>query len=492
MNYPGVHSRLRVFLPSAVASSMLTVAWLVQPAMLVEWPWRAAVVAFCLGVWFLLSRWESGQRVAMDKVARRYLEVLCQFSHHDLSNEQVVDTLPVLPRSHPWQEALQRVRERLVECGNRADTAEHAATSAEVRLRRLENENQRMRDMLDRIPEPIVAINSYDELVWANGPARQMFAIESPGDHVAKVHSAIHSTALVQLLTDTRRRRGEVQRVGELSVVDKTGQQRWFRTVCRTLPEDSAESGKHGAVGILVDISQEKSIQKRHAEFVAAAAHEMKTPLSSIRAYVELLQDGEVDDVATQEEFWHVIQTQAERLQRLIENLLNLARIEAGVIKVDKRTHSLNEILERAMVVVQPAAEQKSLKYVRDLSPMYLGVLCDRDHILQAAINLLSNAVKYTPEGGTVVLRSRMNDEAVEFEVEDSGVGLSPTDCQRVFEKFYRVEKNQQMAPGTGLGLPLAKHIVEDVHGGSLHVTSQEGVGSVFRVTLPAGGHGAG
>jgi two-component system, OmpR family, phosphate regulon sensor histidine kinase PhoR len=119
---------------------------------------------------------------------------------------------------------------------------------------------------------------------------------------------------------------------------------------------------------------------------------------------------------------------------------------------------------------------------------MYLGVLADRDMLLQAAINLLSNAIKYTPDGGRVTLRSRMVDGGVRFEVEDSGVGLSEEDARRVFEKFYRVKKNKDMAPGTGLGLPLAKHIIEDVHGGSISVESVLDQGSTFAVTLPGSG----
>jgi len=119
---------------------------------------------------------------------------------------------------------------------------------------------------------------------------------------------------------------------------------------------------------------------------------------------------------------------------------------------------------------------------------MYLGVLADRDMLLQSAINLLSNAIKYTPEGGRVTLRSRLVDNEVAFEVEDTGVGLSEEDCRRVFEKFYRVKKDKTMASGTGLGLPLAKHIVEDVHGGRLTVQSELGAGSTFCVTLPNAG----
>jgi two-component system phosphate regulon sensor histidine kinase PhoR len=112
-------------------------------------------------------------------------------------------------------------------------------------------------------------------------------------------------------------------------------------------------------------------------------------------------------------------------------------------------------------------------------------VLVDHDTALQAAINLLSNAVKYTPHGGRVTLRSRLADHEALFEVEDSGVGLAPEDCRKVFEKFYRVQKDKEMAAGTGLGLPLVKHIVEDVHGGRINVTSTPGVGSTFTVYLP-------
>jgi two-component system phosphate regulon sensor histidine kinase PhoR len=214
----------------------------------------------------------------------------------------------------------------------------------------------------------------------------------------------------------------------------------------------------------------------------------MKTPLAGIKAYVELLVDGDAEDEETREEFLNVINSQADRLQRLIDNMLNLARIEAGVVSVDKKSRSLNELLEEAVNVVQPSAEAKSIELLTELSPLYLGVLADRDMLLQAAINLLSNAVKYTPEGGRITLRSRLADDEVAFEVEDTGVGLSEEDCRHVFEKFYRVKKDKTMASGTGLGLPLAKHIVEDVHGGRLSVESEVGVGSTFCVTLPNAG----
>jgi two-component system phosphate regulon sensor histidine kinase PhoR len=240
-----------------------------------------------------------------------------------------------------------------------------------------------------------------------------------------------------------------------------------------------------GAVAVLTDITHEKAIQRRNAEFVSAVSHEMKTPLASVRAYVELLADGDAEDEATREEFLSVIQSQTERLQRLIDNLLNLSRIEAGVVDVNKAPRSLNEMLEEAVNLLQPAAAHKRMQLTADLSPLYLGVNADRDTLLQAAINLVSNALKYTPEGGRVTVRSRLVDDSVVCEVQDTGVGLSLEDRQKVFEKFYRVKKDQQMASGTGLGLPLVKHIVEDVHGGRIEVESEVGHGSTFRIILP-------
>ena len=239
---------------------------------------------------------------------------------------------------------------------------------------------------------------------------------------------------------------------------------------------------------MLRDIDDQKALQKRNAEFVSSVSHEIKTPLAAVKAYVELLADGDAEDPQTREEFLGVINSQADRLQRLIDNMLDLARIEAGVVNVSKRPRSLNELLEEAVRIVRPSAEAKGIELASELSPLYLGVLADRDMLLQAAINLLSNAVKYTPSGGRVTLRSRLDDDQVRFEVQDTGVGLSPEDCRRVFEKFYRVKKDQDMAPGTGLGLPLAKHVVEDVHGGRLIVESILGQGSTFIVTLPSAG----
>lgn len=467
----------------------LGLAWIIEPTLPAStWLWRMLLAGGCLMTAGAICRLEAIRESGGERGAQRYIDKLCQLDHHGLADADFNGKLPTLPKNNNWQPIFARVRERIVEYGTRADEAEHNWTGTEVRLRRVTNEYARLNEFANGLPDAALATNQYGEIVWANQAAKELFDLEIDEHVPAPAAQQLNCAALVDLLGDTLKRRSTAHRTSELEIASATGTNCCYRVTCRTLLTEGEDgvSEPNGAVALLADISSERGIQKRHAEFVSAASHEMKTPLAGIRAYVELLLDGEAEDEETREEFLTVIDTQSDRLQRLIENLLNLARIEAGVEKVDKQNHSLNELLESAFSVVQPSSEQKQITLVADLSPMYLGVLADRDMLMQSAINLLSNAIKYTEPGGKVTLRSRMEENAAVFEVEDSGVGLSDEDCAKVFEKFYRVKKDQKMAPGTGLGLPLAKHIVEDVHGGSLTVSSRLGVGSVFRISLPS------
>jgi two-component system phosphate regulon sensor histidine kinase PhoR len=479
-------SRFNVPLLLAVAAAFVT-AWIAHSPFVACPGWaRLAIAVGCLASICGLFQLRADRHQSTERAIRRHLEMLSRQDLHDLANSDLTEYLPKLPAKTPWRTILVNVHQRLKEAAERADEMEHACASAEVRLRRLAKERRQVVEILDNLAEPVLAVNAYNELTWINQCGRRLFDIEASTDPPVPLAETVDCPQVKALLEETCRRKSTTQRSAELSVADSDGRTCWFRATCRTLGgPHSHGAGPQGAVVILTDISSQKGIQKRHAEFVASASHEMKTPLAGIRAYVELLQDGDAEDEATRQEFLGVVDDQAVRLQRLIDNLLNLARIEAGVVKVDKQTQSLNELLEQARNVVQPTAEQKSLAFTVELSPMYLAVRADRDMMVQTAINLLSNAMKYTEPGGKITLRSRMEDNAAVFEVEDTGIGLSEEDQQRVFERFYRVKKGQDMAQGTGLGLPLVKHIVEDVHGGSLSVTSKLGQGSLFQVTLP-------
>jgi two-component system, OmpR family, phosphate regulon sensor histidine kinase PhoR len=397
-------------------------------------------------------------------------------------------TIPALPESNPWRNLAQSVAHALITSRARADLAESQRTSLEVRAQRSAAQCDRLMAVLQTLGEPVLVVDDYDELVLANNSAERLFNFSIHEVAERALARVVRCERLLELVRETRMRKAVAPRTEEVELPGPDGRGRWYSVWAQSLASATAQAqsgADRGAVAVLRDITAEKAAQRRHAEFVSAVSHEMKTPLTGIKAYVELLADGDAEDEATREEFLSVIEVQAERLQRLIDNLLNLSRIEAGVVQVQKRVLSLNEVLTEALNVVRPAAEAKQIALQSELSPLFLPVLVDRDQMLQAAINLLSNAVKYTPEGGRVVVRSRLNGDDAEFSVEDTGVGLTPEDQVRIFERFYRVAKDKQMAPGTGLGLPLARSIVEEVHGGRVSVASQPGVGSTFTVTLP-------
>ncbi len=472
----------------AIACTSLGLAWVVEP--LFAPSSLAARVGLLLGgMGLLLAAIRLGlmQSSKAATSAERYIERLCELDSLQLQEEGALDVVPVRKEDGAWRELCQKVRCRMAEFAQQADEVEMARSGVEVRIRRITAERDQLREILTGLADPVLAIDPFGEIVLANTSAERLLDIRISDQSHPIFDQLQRCDELVSLLAETRRRKSATQKSSELTLPSSDGREHWYRVTCRTLAsqQEAANGGERGAVAVLTDISGLKAIQKRNAEFVSAVSHEMKTPLSSIRAYVELLVDGEAEDDATREEFLGVINDQADRLQRLIDNLLSLARIEAGVVAVNKAPQSLNERLAEAVRVLEPTAEQKSIRLTTEFSQLYLGVLGDRDLLLQGAINLITNALKYTRSGGEVTVRSRLDDKEVIFEVQDTGVGLSTEDCQRVFEKFYRVKKDREMAQGTGLGLPLVKHIVEDVHGGRIEVESQLGIGSTFRVILP-------
>jgi two-component system phosphate regulon sensor histidine kinase PhoR len=484
--------RLTALLPMAflaVACTTLGLAWVIEPAIAPSiWPARLGMVLGGAALLLATVRLAMAQSQSAAQAAERYINRLCELDSTLVQEENSLDLAPCRKEDAQWRDLAQKVRKRMAEFARQADEIEMARAGVEVRFRRLAAERDQLREILMNLADPVLAIDAFGHVVLANTSAERVLDLHT-GDE--ETHPILEQLArcqqLVGLMTETRRRKTCAPRTGELALANGDGKERFFRVNGRTLTsQQHAVGGERGAVAVLTDISNLKAIQKRNAEFVSAVSHEMKTPLSSIRAYVELLVDGEAEDDATREEFLGVINSQADRLQRLIDNLLNLARIEAGVVAVNKSAQSLNERLAEAVRVLEPTAEQKRIELTTEFSELYLGVLGDRDMLLQAAINLISNALKYTHQGGRVVVRSRLHDKEVQFEVEDTGVGLSPEDCQRVFEKFYRVKKDREMAQGTGLGLALVKHIVEDVHGGRIEVNSEVAKGSTFRVTLPS------
>lgn len=243
----------------------------------------------------------------------------------------------------------------------------------------------------------------------------------------------------------------------------------------------------HGQVIVLRDVTREKEVSHLKSEFVSYVSHELKTPLASITAYTEMLIDKEADNEVMRQSFYDIILSQARRLNRLIEDILNISRIESGLIKVSKSSMSLTVILEEQLQMIRSYAEERSIE-LNDYQPVvHDQVYADVDMIRQAIVNLLSNAIKYTPSGGAVTVQTEVDEVqgVVRVNITDTGMGIGAEDIDQIFDRFYRVEDDTNKVEGMGLGLSLVKKIVEDIHQGRVFVRSLPGVGSTFGFELP-------
>jgi len=446
--------------------------------------YRQVMVLGCVGLNILAVLYLSQQS---QRTARAIRESLGRLVTHlrKQGGETLTATIPSEVATTGCGDKYQSLCDEIQKMQSEFTHLKQQCAAAEVRSQRYSLALQRLNDLMDIVPEPILLFDASGRVQSCNRAAQTRLGIHDP--QLASDATQRDSDLLRNLREQIKRNPGS-NGAFDWHISLSNDQQAHYRVLVREvgLVENGncPEHSRDWAV-FLQDLTPLDELRKRHAEFLSAASHEMKAPLAAIRAYTELLLDGEATDETTREEFISTIETQAQRLQRLVENLLNIARIEAGIMKVHKQTISVNEILQEAGRLMIAAATEKNIALTMELSPLYLPINADRDLMLQAVINLISNAIKYTPNNGRVTVRSQLRDETIMIEVEDTGVGMSPDDTKRVFEKFYRVEAHKNMAPGTGLGLSLTKHIVEDVHGGTISVRSKPNEGSVFAIVLP-------
>jgi two-component system phosphate regulon sensor histidine kinase PhoR len=246
-----------------------------------------------------------------------------------------------------------------------------------------------------------------------------------------------------------------------------------------------------GIVLVLHDTSELRRLERVRQEFVANVSHELKTPLSVIKACVETLLDGAMDDPQHRSSFLQQIAEQAERLHALILDILSLARIESGSEALESEAVPLAPLVAACVERHQARAKAKNqlLEAMPPSSPPDvngdIAAWADEEAVNQILDNLIDNALKYTPPGGRIGVRWRAEDGQICLEVEDTGIGIPEQDLPRIFERFYRVDKARARAlGGTGLGLSIVKHLVQAMHG-SIQARSRLGRGTTFSIRLP-------
>ena len=351
----------------------------------------------------------------------------------------------------------------------------------EVQMQLSEKQARNTREIIQSIHDAVIVTDSFNRVLVSNVQAADILGFDSDTAQFKQINSVVKNAKVVNLIENALTSKARHRKLEmELEV---NGEIRYFDCVISGITNNDEMVG---VVAVFHDISKEKEISQMKNEFVSHVSHELKTPLASITAYAEMLADGEITDDETRDHFLSVIQSQAQRLNRLIEDILNVSRIESGLVKVNKEQASVAILIKDAVEMIKSYAAEKDITVAEPANIVYDQVYVDRDMISQVIINLLSNAVKYTKQGGRITVGLNVNDIEgnITVTVTDTGVRIPEVDIANVFCKFYRVSANNKVAKGTGLGLNLVKQIVEKIHGGRVFVESIQGEGSTFGFDL--------
>jgi signal transduction histidine kinase len=233
------------------------------------------------------------------------------------------------------------------------------------------------------------------------------------------------------------------------------------------------------------DVTRDAEINRLKSEFVSNVSHELRTPMAAIKGFLGVVLEDEASlDAETRRKFLGIARHETDRLSRLIDDLLDISRIESGRARRHVSSFPLAELLRDAVLMARPEAEAARLELVLDVPPVRWRLVADRDQVSQVLHNLLGNAVKFTPPEGKVHLWAEAAGGELRLRVADTGRGIVADDLPRIFDKFYRCRAAGVGPVGTGLGLAIAKELVE-AHGGHIDVESRLGEGSVFTVCLP-------
>jgi two-component system phosphate regulon sensor histidine kinase PhoR len=349
-----------------------------------------------------------------------------------------------------------------------AMTLDKTARQLETNFRGLDASRQQLETLLNSMQDAVVAVSPKREVAWFNGAMKRLAA------------SSIQvGTALVRTARDP-----DLLRVVDEVLTQKKPQSVTLYSIVpgHTFGMTSAPLPDGGAVCVLRDTTEIARVERTRRDFIANVSHELRTPLTSLLGYTETLLDESSD--AKSREFLEIMRRNAQRMTRLTEDLLTLARVESGEYPLEQASVAVHELLRDAQISFNELARAKGLAIEIVDSPD-VQVFADRDAIHQVFANLIDNALKYA--SGTKKLEIGAVERAgnVEFYVRDFGPGISSEHLQRLFERFYRVDKaRSREAGGTGLGLAIVKHIVLN-HGGEAGVTSKLGHGSVFWFRLP-------
>ncbi|HZM23420.1 MAG TPA: ATP-binding protein [Anaerolineales bacterium] len=338
---------------------------------------------------------------------------------------------------------------------------QHAATDAE---------RARLATVLDQMTDGVLIADSQGLIQFANPAAGRLFQTSNP------THRSITEVIRNHQLVEAWRR---CQQTGQMQTesVELPTRHQFLQLV--VIPDTHAS----GSLLLVQDLTRIRRLETVRRDFVSNLSHELRTPLASLKALAETLQEGALDDPPAARQFIDQIQTEVDALTQMVNELLELSKIESGRFTLDLTPVAACDLLDSASKRMQLQAERAGLNIRVECASDIPRVSIDSQRLEQVLVNLIHNSIKFTRAGGEIVLSAEIFGDSIRFGVCDTGIGIPEDEVSRIFERFYRVDKSRA-GSGTGLGLSIAKHIVE-AHKGKIWAESREGQGSTFYFTIP-------
>jgi signal transduction histidine kinase len=364
------------------------------------------------------------------------------------------------------------------ELGELGEAINLLAENLETSLADLQEEKDKFQSIVSGIDEGVIAVSQENQLLWINSQARELLRI----GHIPLDKLKLHDMPVP--LSDLFRK---VSTTGEVEVLDISPSPmvvlRAYGSPIRRRDEVV------GCVILLQDVSEARRLENMRRDFLTNVTHELRTPLTSIRGFVEPLLDGTVSDGQTRERYLGIVRDEALRLSRLIDDMLDLAKLESGSMNHIFDLLDMRELVFRVQDVFDPQASKKGVELVSEVISSQEGeeilVLGDSDRLQQVLTNFLDNALRHTESGGVIRISVEAAAARVIVKVSDTGSGIDPEELPYVWERFYKADKSREKSKkGTGLGLAISRGIIEN-HGGEVFATSKPGEGATFGFVIP-------
>ncbi len=358
------------------------------------------------------------------------------------------------------------------EVGQLAASLNHLSSELSHNISELTIERNRLKQSVNGLREGFVSLDSEGRITYFNPAMRELYpGNRSTSDRMALVPDEMLWQAFDRAISDS------VPSVYDLAAND--------RLIRATINPVTGEDGQTvGAVGLFTDITESERLERTRRDYVANVSHELRTPLTAMRGLIEPLRDGMVKSQETRMRYYDILMRETLRLSRLIDDLMELSRLQSGKLSLEVRQVHLCTIIEDLADKYTVAAKEKSQTFRLLTDPAACpDVLTNADRAEQVMVILLDNAMKYTPEGGEISLQVRTEGDHAVVSVSDTGIGISEADLPYVFDRFYKADKSRTGSSGSGLGLSIAREILQSM-GERIYVTSQLGRGSTFSFTL--------